>query len=843
MFLTGCPGPAGGGNSDDNSYKLSVTKTYATWVEINFCTAEEMKALKSYDYELYKGNETEPLFKSSLNNKASDFSKRIYGSAYDYTKPLTPDTEYTIKVEYWTPDYHTYKKELKFKTKAYDFSDYTLEYDEIYKGVRIKSDEILNGTVIVSRSDKVDGEYQEVNRISSGTIDVYDKNNLETNKTYYYNFAVTKYNSATTQYDVLYKSTEPKFITLGKLPPNAVDKDSIKVYQGITGVKFEWNAVKDASKYKVSVKEKSYSSVPALVEEEVTDTVYEFDAVKYIEDFTTYSAIHFRDYEIYISAENEAGASDSVYRKFNIDGVKITSVAVSAGQKEAVYRIKTNFDYIGPGCTVEYILSSEDSEDKISDENLLAPISSSPELTRTGLKILTTYSYNDAGYAFVRAKYKDKDGNDIKTSGYKTVDKFTTGEFDTVTGLEVLEVKSTSIKIKFTGLTTEQKDGQNIYYWVRVNTNTKDPVKITNPDGAVIDGLDAGINYSLKVIATNDSYVTRSDFAQYKNYAEIEAATDSGLSKPTNVTLSEEKGTLDTQPLLKVTWDKITEDDGSGNVAYEVEYKILKKSSFRKFINLANPLNEEGVPHAFVNTYSATMPVNAGNRYFARVVAYKVDEPACKVYSDTKEIQFTEYDDRTLVTALTYPQDVGNHKAGDVIDFADTDVWVGENFVPRSTQTTGYNIGLTQFMGEATNTRFKLPEDNPEYFAFKISFDNEDSEEDWGINSSYSPRLIFLDDEAFTLGTNVDTFGRFGKIFIVEPDTNGSILKTFGENKSIFEDVNMPWFNYDNNNNLTSPVGAASAGLAVDENWIYNNSVYIGVKQSNSGDLGFSYFY
>ena len=52
--------------------------------------------------------------------------------------------------------------------------------------------------------------------------------------------------------------------------------------------------------------------------------------------------------------------------------------------------------------------------------------------------------------------------------------------------------------------------------------------------------------------------------------------------------------------------------------------------------------------NAYTNTYEATMPVNAGNRYFARVVAYKVNEPACKVYSDTKEIQFTTFVEHLL---------------------------------------------------------------------------------------------------------------------------------------------------------------------------------------------------
>ena len=280
-----------------------------------------MKALDYYNYELYKGNETEPLVTSLLNDKASDYYKLVCGSSYDSSVPLIPDTEYTIKVEYWTPDYKKIEKELKFKTKSYDFSDYTLEYDESYKAVRIKSNEILMGTTEASRSDSKNGEYQkiELKKNSYKSIDFYDNSNLEANKTYYYNFAITKYNSETEKYDVLYKTTEPKSVTVGKLPPKSVDSTTIKVHQGITGVKFEWNAVDDATKYKVFVKQYSaYSSYPNLVEEEVTDTVFEFDAVKYIEDFTTYSAIHFRDYSFGVYAINEAGESNTTSCKFNI---------------------------------------------------------------------------------------------------------------------------------------------------------------------------------------------------------------------------------------------------------------------------------------------------------------------------------------------------------------------------------------------------------------------------------------------------------------------------------------------------------------------------------------------
>ena len=202
-----------------------------------------------------------------------------------------------------------------------------------------------------------------------------------------------------------------------------------------------------------------------------------------------------------------------------------------------------------------------------------------------------------------------------------------------------------------------------------------------------------------------------------------------------------------------------------------------------------------------------------------------------------------KYDDKTLVTALTYPANIGSHLLGDVIDFTDPNVWEG-NIIPRSTLTTGYHFGLTSFMGEASNDRIQIPNGNPEYFAFKVSLDSETDENEWGINSTYNPRLIFIDDYAFFTPGEKQGFGQFENIFIVKPDTDGWILKEYPEPSSyLFSDINMPYFNKDNNGNLTSTTSAASAGIAVEESWIYNNSVYIGVKQDVAGLLGFSYFY
>ena len=55
-------------------------------------------------------------------------------------------------------------------------------------------------------------------------------------------------------------------------------------------------------------------------------------------------------------------------------------------------------------------------------------------------------------------------------------------------------------------------------------------------------------------------------------------------------------------------------------------------------------------------------------------------------------------------------------------------------------------------------------------------------------------------------------------------------------------DLNMPKFE-SRNDLLKSVDQMESAGLAVKDEWLFNNSVYISVKEKEAGDLGISYYY
>lgn len=837
MLFTACIDPASNNNDPyPNSYKPSVDTVGATYADVLFCTAEELQTLSSYEYFLYKESNTNSEYSSWNNDDNLSIKKSIYADKYS-EEPLIPNTNYTLKITYTLKNYDKVERSVTFKTKPYDFSSYKLEYDDIYDTVYIYTNELKVGDLKVYRSETADGEYSEI-EIEGGAYPFLfcrdESDTLETDKTYYYKFKVFESNSE----KVLYESTTPLSIKVGVIPPESVNMESLKTLQGITRVKFTWDEVDGADEYDIKVTTDSYSA-EVLDTKTVTEAAYEFDAIKCVENFTLSSN---KEYEIRITAKNAGGTSLEKYKSFYLYLPKISKVEVIPGQKEAQYICSSNIDYIPEGCSIEYALK----EESYSDNPVVSSIE--PIFTRTGLNIDTEYndysSYYHSGVVYLDVTYMDKNG-DIQsyTSNYMEVNSFRTGNFDAVTNLEVLEEKTTSVKYKFSPLTTEQLNKQNVYYYVIAEDGITSPIikKIDNPaaEYQVIEGLEAGREYSLKVLVSSDSYLYSSDLEDYNTFAEIKVITDSGLSKPTNIVLSEEEGLVPTQPYLNVTWDKIAEDDGTGNVAYEIEYKVLKKSNFFKFFH---EVDGDDVK-TYINEYSAQMPVNAGNRYIVRVVAYKVDDTSSKVYSDEKVIQFSKFDDRSLATALLYPSTVDN--AGDVIDFADPNVW-DSLATPKSSLAKGYNFGNTQFMGEAgTGLNFILPSENPEYFAFKISFDGKDADNAVGIDSSYTPRLIFVDRNAFSLTSLEKTCGEFSKIYIVIPDTEGYILKTFEDDASnyLYKNVNMPYFSEQADGSFTSTTSVQSAGLEINETWIYNNSVYIGVKQELAGNLGFSYFY
>ena len=832
-----CPS-SGGPTEPEEDLEISgleIVATHATWVDIRFCTKEEAHNLSTYEYKLYKGNSEEVIDTCCI---AWANTVYIYEN-YEKKTPLTPDTKYKLDILYTGKDQKTtLTKQLDFTTSKYDFSDFTLSYSNSEKKVWIKSSELANfNNLTAYRSESENGEFNQIEikpqNESITFISYYDADseNLAPGKTYYYKFAIKN-----SEGSVLYQTATPKSIKTSSVPPEKVNSDSVKTIYGIKSFKVTWDSVENAEAYDILVQD--YNTNKDILKTSVTEPEFIFDFVQNIKDWNPESITP--SFSIYITAKNDGGSADrtlSFYSNVRLNSkLTVSDINVVPGQKEAVYSFTPDF-YVEDDCSVQYILAASYSEVETN------PMASSTEsvITRKNLKIQTDYkSYNDTkpGNIYIKAEYKDKSGN---TKSYVTtgiiVPGFTTAEFDPVSGLEFMEAQSKSIKYKFTPLTQEQSNNQNINYYEVFNDGSRNTInRIENPSAAsqTRNNLKEGTVYTLTIIPSNTT-VIESNLKEFKNCSPIEVITNSALSKPTNVTLSQEAGALDTQPLLKVTWDKIAEDTSAGSVIYEVEYKIFKWSKYSNFIN--EQTSKKQFTSTGADTVTASMPVNAGNRYMVRVLAYKADDVNCKAYSEVKTIQLTKYDDRALVTALTYPQNMGNKAEGDVIDFSDPNVWT-DSKAPKTGATGGFNFGITQFMGEAVPEYYHFPVGNPAFVSFKFSLDSDPDKP--GIDASYIPRIIFLDYEGFhySLRSVRDDFGKFDKVYILMPDRDGLILETLEP-----EDLNMPLFTPDSDGTPYSVISPASSGIQVNESWVYNNSIYLGVLQRVAGNLGFSYFY
>ena len=363
LLFTGCPKPSGSNNEGDESgstsYTPSVREMFATKAVINFCTVDEMKELYRYEYDLFEGDNPTAI-KHERRSDSTDFWIYIHAGEYRI-KPLNPNTKYTLKIKYNLKSGETIDKTLEFTTKSYDFSDITIEYDaDIYKKVIIESDEYYldssyDASIKIYRSETADGEYKEVSASkdsSSDSIKYYDDDKLESNKTYYYKLKVVKNNSD----QVLFESAEPKSVTIGVVIPGKVDEDSIKISNGITAVKVEWEPVAGADCYIFSFGNRTYvSSFTAniVAAKEVTTTSYIVEGLEPGSDYT-----------LKISAKNEGGTSrEAAQKTFTLTEPSITGFKKVIGQEEAEFHINPSYDFVPEDCTVTYHM--EDSLDNV----------------------------------------------------------------------------------------------------------------------------------------------------------------------------------------------------------------------------------------------------------------------------------------------------------------------------------------------------------------------------------------------------------------------------------------------------------------------------------------------
>ena len=765
------------------SYEIMELASGATYAEFQLATETEHSSLVDYTVALKDASVSGPADQKSfvLNHKSRtvEFSD------------LKPDTEYILEVTYNFASgiKQTLNKSFDFSTKPVYVPEFYFEYDSLQNCVIIKAEKEnlsnMCNRLTILRSTEIDGTYIEVGNdyLNNRTIDFVDNKNIEPKTTYFYKFQLYDAKNL-----LLVESEEPVLFNASKAVPESVSKKSLKARTGLTSVSFTWEPVDFADYYEVEVSEDEDF-------EKVLEGCLKLEECSYtVKELLPEQKIYFR-----VFAVNDIGKSkEASVIEAEIQEPKITDVSVLTGQSQVQYFVSTSFDNLEDYCSVVYTLrkSAKPDSAKIISADFTEPV-----LTRSGLIPETLYSSNSlgdyiAGYVHMTISYKQEDGSVKTYTSYRKVNDFYTDGYDAVTNLQVASIRSTDAVLSFTELTDAQKYGQTVNYAVYAYSNgAKDAVYAEADSSPVkVSGLEPGRYYNFKLVATAIPLSTDPLYKQF--FAETEAATESGLNKPEGLVVTESlvakdaagKDLLPYQTALNVKWNKLPEAMAGQQIAYGVEYKVLEKSNF---VLAAKDIKEDNIVFA----------VNGGNKYKVRVFAYNVTDPDCVSYSEVSEVQTKVVDDAKLAAD------------GKLICLTDSKFW-GEAGEPHSSLKNGY---VLQFLSAEEGQ------------CFKYSFDMNAVE---GSGAAVSPRLIFVDRTKITPVS--ENYGVIEEVAVTTP-VAGNIVAAFAN-------LNMPKFAA-RNDCLKSVDQMETAGVQVRDEWLFNNSVYLSVKQKEAGDVGFSYFY
>lgn len=803
-LLVSCTDAINTDENEDSSYEIIELECGSTYAEIQLATEKEHSGVNDYtltlkDASVYPANQID--FELTHKKRTVEFCD------------LKPDSDYVLEVSYnFSSGFkQSVAKTFYFSTRPVYVPDFCMEYDSQENLVIIKAEKenLANmcNRINIMRSVKKDGDYEEIGNeyLNSRLVEFTDKKDIEPKTTYYYKFKLFDAKDS-----LLAESIEPVLFNPSRALPLAVSKKTLKTQTGLSGVTVNWEAVESADYYELTVSESGDTEEKIIIEDKTENTSY---VVKNLE---AGKKIIIRIYSV-----NEVGrCNEAAVCEAEILEPKITDVSVLTDQTDVQYLITTSFDVLEENCSVSYSLRKSEKPDS---EKLVKNDFVEPVIIRDGLIPETKYkalssAVECAGYIHMKLLCRAEDGK-VKeyTSVYKVPDFYTDG-FDVVSNLTVSEIKRDEVELTFDELSEKQKFGQKIKYQAYAYYNGKKEKTVfaeSSSSPMKIKGLEPGRYYTIKLLATskdkNEELESSEDKPLYeKFFAETEAATESGLSKPVIKNITEELKTDKKgrnsfyTTALNIKWDRIKEDSGDTKIAYGIEYKVLEKSKFTRV--LSENLADDGADAQFERRDGAVFSVNAGNRYKVRVFAYELSDPECLSYSDVFVIQ-TKPADFSFVPELTF---YGFWKDGRV---------------PYSNLKDGYNFNFINLSDD---------ERKADSYAFMYSFDKA------GLDEPVIPRLLFLDRSKINPASL--EYGLFDEIYITIPDSKGYVLETFGNKASASGDLNMPKFEV-RNDELKSVEKFENSGIQIKDSWLYNNSVYISVRQKEAGNLGFSYFY
>lgn len=769
------------------AYEISELDCGSTFVSIQLATGKEHSGITDYtltlkDPTVYPANQID--VKLSHKNRIVEYTD------------LKPDSEYLLEVSY---NYssgikQSISKTFSFSTKPVYVPSFSMEYDSNDNSVVIKAEKenLANmcSRINISRSVIKDGTYEDVRNeyINNRIVEFIDTKDIEPKTTYYYKFKLYDAKNL-----LLAESKEPILFNASQALPLTVPQKSLKIQTSLSDVKFEWEEVESADYYEVTVSENENFENPFIDAEKTTKP-----------SFTVENLMPGKKIFIKIYSVNEVGKSKlPLVSEAEILTPKISDVSLVTDKTEVQYLITTTFDVLDENTSVIYTLRETEETDS---QKLILKDFTEPVIKRNALIPQTKYensssAENLAGYVHMKIVYKAEDGSEKEFySVYKVKDFYTDG-FDAVKNLKVTDVGSSEVVLTFDELSAKQKYNQLVKYLAYAYCNGDEENFVTAESMTsplTITSLEPGRYYTVKVLAASlskDGTINNNqDERTYKRFfAETEVATESGLSKPTLISLTEEYKT-DKQSdkpnyntTLNVKWNKINEDSGLKKIAYGIEYKIFEKSNFIRVPAETIVAESFGLESKNKNAEFAFFTVNAGNRYKVRVFAYDISDPECLSYSDVLEIQTKTITD------------------GSIQNLAE-----------------GNDINFIKFENEGQNVSGST---------FKYSFDKK------LLDEANLPRLIFVDSSAITPSS--EEYGLFDEVTINSPVDSGAVIEIIGNNYASI-DFNMP--KYEMKKGVLKAVSSLeTSGVQVKDSWLYNNSVYFSVYPEDAGELGFTY--
>jgi hypothetical protein len=754
LLFAACSSPSGSDQKPVASItNLKTTKTGMTEVALEWDSVTEAES-----YRILKEGTTAPIG----NTPSTSFT--ITG--------LNRDTRYTFVVNAINVEGSVIATGKIIVTTALLSApeNITVSCDSINNSVVISWDGIstYNKNYQIFRSDTLDGDYELIGEAFyySDSFTDYD---IPNGSTHYYKVAVLNDD------DTILAMSDPVRARMG----SETTPGNLDVVMTPTRAILTWNAVEGAESYIVEVYKKgsnmfSSDTLESTIDVSADTTTYTVmdlipstDMIFKVYSMTPTKSIPAevtgKTEKLEVSAITQSACTDS---SISFAWTTTTSDPVADGIVFDVYR-RSDWSYTDKGTLIA------------ADQTGTAYVD-----TWSELKIATCYYYSVVPRII---------GSTTAYTGVTNEELHTT-PFNAPANVTV-EPGRTSLSVSWDDVPEAAIDAtSDNHYKVSYapqgsSSFTSVTSKTTN---RVITGLSSSTTYEVKVCVANSG----TPRVAGRDSEIVQSTTKAHLAAVSDFTLAEEAATAADKTNITVTWTPVPEAG-----SYKVCYRVFSGGDYRT--SSAVPAPET----------SATLSLNAGNRYIIYVMAVAADDTNTTSKSGEKSIQSVKIVPETVI--LSSPTAVVNTSTSELMDLNDPDTW-NSGVIPHSTDN-GYSIGILKLATSWTTT---------ESYYFKMAMTP--------AMLAGAPAFIMIDSSSLYLmdtdGDGVDNFfGSDSTIYAVSPN-----------NLSTRTQIPCPTVS-----SYTSP---KYAGTPITSSMVYNNTLYLRLdtKKSHSasdGSVGLSAYY